>query len=205
MKILSLLILLVSFKAMALQSIVLSNTITDSSGMLFFKHSNSLALNVEYFQVKKIRTVIENDIKQKLKFFTAWDSQGEAHITVITPPEFSVLSKHVSIEKINEISLDNNIQSSDLKILGLGTGRKDFSGKIEKTFFLIADSQNLRNIRHKIYDKYKANGGDPSLFDPTWFFPHITIGYTKTDLHENSGVIKNIRHSYNKSYKIILE
>ena len=67
---------------------------------------------------------------------------------------------------------------------------------------MIVDSAKLRLIRYKIYELFVERGGDPKAFDPTWFFPHITIGYTYKDLHENSGVLKNVKHSLDKRFEI---
>tara|TARA_B100000749_G_scaffold280771_1_gene278526 strand:- start:7097 stop:7777 length:681 start_codon:yes stop_codon:yes gene_type:complete len=162
---------------------------------------NALALNVQYEPVKALRPIIEETIGRDLKFLTAWNPEGEAHVTVITPPEYVfTLRHHISMERIHEIAREYEIQKSDIQVLGIGSAKRDIDGSEEETFFVIVDSKNLREIRYKIYEEYVVNGGAPESFDPTWFFPHITIGYTKTDLHENSGVLKNIKHSYDQRF-----
>jgi len=70
----------------------------------------------------------------------------------------------------------------------------------EETFLVLVDSPKLRKIRGKIWRLFVKKGGEPSAWDPAWFFPHITIGYTKRDLHELD-VIKNIRSSWDKLIK----
>lgn len=189
-------ILIINFKVQAIE-VKLDSSILNTSKMPFVTHvgegfQNALALNVEYEQIKTIRPLIEKEIGEKLKFLKSWDPEGEAHVTTITPPEFVfTLSKvGVTMEEINKIAREHNIQNTDLQILGLGSGEKEVSGKKEQTFFLIVDSQKLRNIRHAIWKLFVQKGGNPQAFDPTWWFPHITIGYTWKDIHEDSGLIK---------------
>ena len=55
-----------------------------------------------------------------------------------------------------------DIQSSDLKILGIGSAKRDN----KKTYFLIVESQKLRKIRMAIHRAFVKKGGDPSDFDP---------------------------------------
>lgn len=196
---------LITTSAFAQVQFNLNSSIENTSSMPFITHSsndqtsfeNSLALNVEYFQIQSLRETIELMTGKKLKFFTGWDPNGEAHVTTITPPEFVfALNKFISMNRINEIAKEEKIQSSDLNILGLGSAKRIIEGQEEETFFLIVDSLKLRSIRFKIHKEFVKNGGNPKDFDPGWFFPHITIGFTKTDLHENKGVIKNLKHSF---------
>jgi len=217
MKIQTLIILtLLSFKICAQTNdrilIEISAQIKNTSSMPFYTHTgaedsfkNVLALNVEYSQIKKIRKLIEDKIGKKLKFLTAWNINGEAHVTTITPPEYKYhLRFHISMKRINEIAKEMDIQNTELEILGIGSGNKLIEGKVETTYFVIVDSAKLRKIRHVIFREFVDNGGNPKSFDPTWFFPHITIGYTKSDIHENSGLIKNVKHSFDNRFELKL-
>lgn len=165
---------------------------------------NALALNVPYEPVKALRVPIEQVIGRSLDYLKSWDPQGEAHVTTITPPEYSnVLSKFLSMSEIEAIATKNRIQNSDLLVLGIGSGKKEVNGTSEETFFIIVDSQNLRRIRNEIWKLYVRKGGDPKSWDPTWFFPHITIGYTKQDIHEPD-VIKNLRSSWDNRFQLLV-
>jgi hypothetical protein len=205
-------LILISFNSFALTNIELGRSILDPSPMIFIPHtgspnsfSNALALNIEYDQIKKLRKIIENEIGTNLKFLTAWNIDGEAHVTTISPPEYKDVLRHfISMRRINEIALEHSIQSADIRVLGIGSGKLAMKKKDEETFFLIVDSNKLRNIRHKIYKEFVQNGGDPSAFDPTWFFPHITVGYTKKDIHESNGLFKNTKHSFDNRFSIKL-
>lgn len=210
MKIFIGLLLLISIKSYALTELHLDKSILNSSKLDFITHTgtptsfnNALALNIEYHQIKRLREVLMDELGIKINFLTAWNFSGEAHVTTISPPEYKNVLRHfISMKKINEIAISLDIQGADLTVLGLGSGSTKMGGHIEETFFLIVDSNKLRKIRHAIYQEFVKNGGDPSAFDPTWFFPHITIGYTKKDIHENNGLLKDIKHSFDKRFLI---
>lgn len=120
-------------------------------------------------------------------------NRGEAHITVITPIEYwDVLKPQgVTIEVINELSLSKKIQNAKFKILCLGSGEKEIEDKLEKTFFVVVESADLISLRQAVLDLYLSKGGSPDKFNPKNYYPHITLGFTKKDLHESDGVIKN--------------
>ncbi len=80
----------------------------------------ALAMNIQYMPVKVTRDALSHSIKYQLNFFTGWNKAGEAHVTVITPPEFdAIIGKFVSIDRIEQIALSNDIQSSDITIEGI--------------------------------------------------------------------------------------
>lgn len=162
---------------------------------------NALALNVAYEPVEDLRKQIVTALNVKLENFRGWNPAGEAHVTVVTPPEyFNVLRKFLTMKDIEQIAQAHKIQESDLLILGLGRGKKTISGKEEDTYFLIVESNTLRTIRTEIWRAYVTSGGNPGDWDPTWFFPHITVGYTKQDLHEPD-VLKNVKFSYDTRFR----
>lgn len=125
-------------------------------------------------------------------------SRGEAHITVITPPEFDNYLKPsgVSINEIDAIALKYNIQKAPFQIgcLGAGTAMKTIGGVKTKAiaFYLLVRSQVLNQIRMEVYRLAKKK--DPyTKFDPTNFYPHITVAYLNDDVHESDGLIKDAR------------
>ena len=63
-------------------------------------------------------------------------------------------------------------------------------GQNEFTYFVVVQSEDLISIRKKIQDSFVGKGGDKNDFNPLNYFPHITLGFTKRDLHESDGVIK---------------
>lgn len=196
--------------------IPLSKSILNNANLPFYSHTGpgefdtALAMNVHHEPVSRLRNYIESRIGVPLKFFKLWNPNGEAHVTVITPPEYSkALKNHVSIEEMEHISAQHHLQASDLKILGIGHGHaQNADGSIQpelgETFFLIVYSTNLLNIRRHIQKNYLQRGGDPKQFDAENFYPHITIGYTVQDLHESHGVKKDMEHSLDRRFSLVL-
>jgi len=184
-------------------NVTLPASVQNSAVMPFVSSPNFLSLNTPYEPILELRKSIKAHLgfENELNFSRAIFPQGEAHVTVITPPDFNVLSQHLTIQDIESIALVENIQSSDLEILGIGSGKQSVANEERETFFLIVESAKLRRIRLLIYKLFIARGGDPKAWDPAWFFPHITIGFTHGDLHEPV-VLKNIKHSYDKRFKV---
>jgi hypothetical protein len=106
------------------------------------------------------------------------------------------------MKRIEAIADQYDIQEARLSILGIGSAKGIVNGKQAETFFLIVDSAQLRNIRQQIFYAFVREGGDRGSFDPTWFFPHITIGYLETDLHESNGILKNLKHTLDKRFAL---
>lgn len=138
-------------------------------------------MNLDYTDYKDLIAVIENTKSLKLK------SRGESHITVITPPEFEALSKKISIQDINKIALDSDIQHSSFDKICVGEGQKDDL----KTYFVVVSSPSLLAIRKTISKQFAKNGGQAKDFKAENFFPHVTIGFTERDLFESDGVVKD--------------
>lgn len=180
MKIASLIILAAFAKEISTTSLL-----TDGSKLGFKAQSNYLSMELNYKPSKALRMEVEKDIGMTLK------NRGEAHITILTPPEYNVLKGKISIQEINEIALKNKIQESNVKAICVGVGESQNNSAL-KTYYVVVDSQNLLKIRKQIADEFTARGGDPEKFDATNFYPHITLGFTQRDLHlESDGVIKN--------------
>jgi hypothetical protein len=153
----------------------------------FISHSNWLGLAVDFKPAEQLRLQIEQLLKQPLK------NRGEAHITIITPPEFENLKPILSMLEIEKISQDLNLQNTKWQKLCIGQGEiKEIKDKKSKlTFYLVVESANLNLIRNKIAETFYKKGGAKNKFDPDNYNPHITIGFTDRDLHESDGVIKN--------------
>jgi 2'-5' RNA ligase len=145
------------------------------------------------------------NLEKPLNYFKGWNPTGEAHVTTITPVEyFWILKNYVDMKKINQIANELKIQNSDLTVLGLGRGQTLIDGKIEETYFVIVHSENLLKIRRSIYQEYLKAGGNPANWNPENFYPHITIGFTKRDLHEKDGVLKDVEHSLDNRFELVI-
>lgn len=148
-------------------------------------HPDYLVMATPYAPTRELLSGLETRLGRKLQ------DRGESHVTVITPPEFAVLSKRLAIGDIEEIASEESLQTSRLKAVCVGGGRAMVDGVSEETFFLVVQSVDLVHIRRLIAGAYFANGGSVEDFDPEHYYPHVTLGFTKTDLHESQGVIKS--------------
>ena len=208
---LTFLFLITSSISSAAITLPLDKSVLNNQDLPFNSHrgdgrfDSTLAMNVQYAPVKSLREELVQALGRELKFFTLWQPTGEAHITVITPVEyFDKIKPYLSIERIEAIAQELNIQNSKFDILGLGRGQATLQEKTEETYFIIVRSENLLNIRKQIYAEYLQNGGPEGLWDPNLFYPHITVGYTLRDLHIDDGVIKNVDKSLDNRFDLTL-
>jgi 2'-5' RNA ligase len=185
--------------------------VTRNQDLPFLPHSGpgrfdtSLAMNVRYAPVVSLRAQLARLLGRPLDYFKGWAPDGEAHVTVVTPVEYQdVLKAHVPMERIDAIARDAGIQQAPLEVLGIGCGRATLDGKLEETFFLIVESEELLRIRQRIRAEFVAAGGKPDAWDPGRFHPHITIGYTRRDLHEADGVLKDLVHGLDSRFNLTI-
>lgn len=147
-----------------------------------------LTMDIPFAPVLSIFEQLEESLNVRLRH------RGEAHITVITPVEYwNQLKPFISMQDINALALEMNLQKSQFDIQCLGSGQKwFFPWHVEETFFIVIKSPDLMTFRHKVKELFVQKGGSSSAFNPEHYFPHITIGFTRRDLHESDGVIKGI-------------
>lgn len=129
-------------------------------------------------------------------------SRGEAHITVISPPEFNFGLKTVmTMDEINQIALELGIQNSKFRVACLAR-QSQMDLKLSKRYAvynLIVDSPALFAIRNMIQEKYLEKGGDPSNFDSERFYPHITLAFEEHgDWFPEDQVFKTMRTCVSK-------
>ncbi len=149
---------------------------------------NYLAMNIQYQPVEELREELQRLLPYTLK------NRGEAHITVVNPVEYkNRLMNKLSMTAIHEIAKSKAIQSSDFEAVCLGEGQKELDGVVEHTWFIVVRSPQLLNLRAEIQKAFVAAGGEKEAFDYQLFYPHITLGFTKRDLHFEDGVIKDER------------
>ncbi len=166
--------------------------------MPFTKHTgagafdNYLTFDVSYAPIKAVFEQVQKYVGAS----NVLKNRGEAHITVITPPEYNnVLSKALTMNDINEIASAINIQQSKFTVTCLGRAQVLVEGKGEQTYFIVVHSEDLLNLRRAIFKRYVEKGGEPSLWDPAHFYPHITVGFSKQDLHEEGQGVKKGENS----------
>lgn len=146
-----------------------------SPRLAFTPHKDWLGLQLPVADFAELRKFIEEQLGKPLK------NRGEAHITVVTPPEF--MSMGVKIEDL-ENAVRDDIQAAEWRALCVGVGEKGS----EQTYYVVVDTRDLFKVRKKIAT---LSGVRPGSFDPDHFYPHVTLGFTERDLHEQDGVIKD--------------
>lgn len=145
-----------------------------------------LQQNLPYAPAQKLAAQLETSYQVKLK------TRGEAHITVITPVEYWNVLKPagLTMQEIIQAALKLKIQNAKFEVVCLGRGTAQLDNKPEQTYFVVVRSEDLVNIRKEIHRLFILKGGDRTKFDPLRYYPHITLGFTKRDLHESDGIIK---------------
>jgi hypothetical protein len=102
-------------------------------------------------------------------------TRGEAHLTVLTPPEYMRIEPKTRKKILDEMK--EALASAEVKPVCIGRGQANLNGKDEFTYFVVVDAKAVRAIREKYHLQE--------------FYPHITLGFTKRDLHVEDGVHKD--------------
>ena len=143
---------------------------------------NYVSLELAYPKYQAILQHLQQGIERKLK------SRGEAHITVVTPPEFEILKSKLSPAQIHALAAGFLKKPISFEHVCLGQGKKKIKDQIEQVFFIVVTSSELLQLRRALTEEGHFNKTE---FDPELFFPHITLGFTDRDLYFEDGIIKN--------------
>lgn len=155
----------------------------------FISHGDWLGLNLELPPVSHLREQLEtieinkNQLKQNLK------TRGEAHITVLSPPEFAFFNGKFPMVEI-EALVKPFLKTAQWQNLCIGQGHLAQKPEV-KTYFVVIKSQDLLALRRLIKSESEKRGLI-SPFNPEEFLPHITLGFTERDLHFQDGVKKDL-------------
>ena len=149
----------------------------------FRDSGDHLVMDVPFAPVNAIARTLNDALHVRLK------DRGEAHVTVITPPEASAMRSKLSVRDMNAIATHLDIQHSDFEPLCVGVGVAR-SNRALQTYFVVVASENLFAIRREIQREFVARGGSARAFDANAFTPHVTIAFTQRDLFEQDGVAK---------------
>ncbi len=148
-------------------------------------HKSYLSWDLPYAPFEKMRISLEQAQKRTLL------NRGEAHITVITPPEFKKMQKKISMKEIHRIAEKMNMEQTPYTPVCIGKSVLHNSGNNMETYYVVVDAENLFNIRKAVHELFIKKGGNDSDFSPEKFYPHVTLGFTHRDLHFEDGVIKD--------------
>ncbi|KAG0260506.1 hypothetical protein DFQ27_003488 [Actinomortierella ambigua] len=168
----------------------------------FIPHSGSglftnwVGMNLDFKYVKPFVNMVNSTAS--LNNNTALISRGEAHITMITPPEYdNILSKAgVTIKELNAIATNKKRPLQRAKFSIPCLGRVQAVTKPDNVFqqswqlIVNDDKKDLLRYRQDVFKLFVKKGGNPALFDPEDFMPHITLGFKTRDLFVEDGVYK---------------
>jgi 2'-5' RNA ligase len=141
-----------------------------------------ISYDLEYKAFEEMRLKLENTLGTPLK------NRGEAHITVITPPEYKKLTMTLKHEQVHAIANETLVKMPAYETVCVGSGSLKIKEKTEKTYYVVVTAPELLNLRKKLAEAAKL---PKDQFDPDLFFPHVTLGFTTRDLHYEDGVIKD--------------
>lgn len=139
---------------------------------------NYVSLDLEYPEYKATLDRLDTFLSIKLV------NRGEAHITVITPPEFKTLSEKISPEVIHQEWENWSAKIFDKVCLGEGSLKE--KNKVFKTYYIVVHAPEIKGFRMFLKNKYGVDN-----FNSELFYPHITLGFTEKDLHFEQGVVKD--------------
>jgi len=150
----------------------------------FISHPDWLALPLAFGPLEKLRKDLEKKIGKPLQH------QGEAHITIITPPEFSTLSSVFKMQEIEELMTKYKALRSPVELECVKKVTATVNKLTEESWFVAVRSKGLLEFRQEVWRNFVARGGDPESFRWQRWSPHITIGFTSRDLHDEDRVSK---------------
>ena len=100
----------------------------------------------------------------------------EAHMTVVTPPEMKLLAGPERAKFLAQLNALDWTQKVITPVC-LGRGFAVLGGQKESAYFIVVESPAVSDLREK--------------FGLSHFRPHVTLGFSKRDLHFEDGVIKD--------------
>lgn len=143
---------------------------------------NYISYDLEFKPFEEMRLQLEKTLGSPLK------NRGEAHITVITPPEYAKLSEKMKPEQIHALANETLVKTPKYEIICVGSGSLTIKDQVEKTYYVVVHANQLLEIRKKLAE---ASGLTKTQFDPALYFPHVTLGFTSRDLHYEEGIVKD--------------
>ena len=144
-----------------------------------------ISVAVPFAAIQSLKTQLIGATRLTLK------DRGQAHITVLSPPELGTIRKRLSEVAILKAMDNDSLQEETFEALCVGAGQKPQGGMTRQVFFLVIKADGLVARRQKLAEAFRLAGGANAAFDPEHFYPHITVGFTHTDLFEQDGVIKD--------------
>ncbi|KAG0021409.1 hypothetical protein BGZ80_002466 [Entomortierella chlamydospora] len=159
-------------------AIVINKKVLQTSKVSFIPHvgtadlfTNWVGLNVDFKYVKPIF-----DIVNTTKAFGNGTliSRGESH-------ELNAIATH-----------KNALQRSKFELECLGRVQVTTADGVfhQSLQIILKNYKDLIRYRQQVFELFVKKGGNPALFDPENFTPHITLGFKIRDIFVEDGVFK---------------
>ncbi len=150
----------------------------------FKSHPDWVGIPMPYGPVEKIREEVEKRKGKKLQH------RSEAHITVITPAEMRILSQTIKVNTVEKVVVKESAMKAPVKVLCLKKVTVVLGKATEESWFISVSSPELLEFRKQVWRRFVANGGLPDDFQWKRWSPHITVGFTSRDLHDEDRISK---------------
>lgn len=160
----------------------------------FLPPQTYIAYSLPYEKYHKIFNRLENKLSRKLQ------TRGEAHITIITPPEYEKLKLALTADQFKQLTHEFLLSKPLFKEVCIGEGINKAAPEM-KTYYIVIQSEQMLQFRQKLSDIAKL---PVAQFNPNEFYPHITLGFTDKDLHIQDGVVKS-NTSCSKNLHVLLK
>lgn len=146
-------------------------------------NSKYVTVDLEFEPFSKVRIDVEERRAVRLK------NRGEAHITILSPPEFDLLTKILDAREVRDlVAHEIKLTAPDVHPICVGQGRV----AAEETWFVVIDMPSALKARRSVEKHFRNRGGKPDDFRAELFYPHVTLGFTSRDLHLQDGVAKDV-------------
>lgn len=137
--------------------------------MPYVAHRNYSAMNIATDWLVGLREAISDQKNVELK------DRGEAHITILRPHEFSQIERVIGSEVIHQTLRDLGVQEFGFRPLCVGS----ISKRDQSTYYIVVESDAILSARDLLFK-------EANLETPHEYYPHITLGFTRKDLHHSS-------------------
>jgi hypothetical protein len=152
----------------------------------YFKPStDSVVVPLPLAPLRQIQSALEEKIGRKLL------SHDSAFITVISRAEFRVVGLTLKMDTLDKIVAKEGSIKAPVKSLCLKKVTTSLAGKTEESWYIDTESEKLLELRQHIWRRFLANGGQTGEFLWKRWAPHITVGFTSADSHDEDRIIKD--------------
>lgn len=150
----------------------------------FISHEDWFAIPLVFAPVAKLRAELEKRTGKTLLH------RGEAHLTLITPPEWAILSQVLRMKDVEALAAKKKVQERPFTVRCVKKVTATLAGATEESWFIAVSAPELLDFRKDVWRLYMVKGGPSDDFNWRRWAPHITVGFTKRDLYDEDLINK---------------